>query len=119
MNWNDVDETKNAEGYKDMTPCQAEYNIRKSEQYKMTHKEIVMATNELIAENIVCENDMDIMEVISEKKDEQTREYYRKDPVKSRFYKLLKVLFAIADLAGFRICGRIEIKDKKTGRVFR
>jgi len=37
----------------------------------------------------------------------------------ARFKKLLGHIFYICDLAGFRIKGRIEIEDKKTGKVWR
>ena len=35
------------------------------------------------------------------------------------FKKLLSTIFYISDLAGFRIEGRIEVRDKKTGKVWR
>lgn len=37
----------------------------------------------------------------------------------ARFRKLLGTLFYICDLAGFHIEGRLEIKDKKTGKIWR
>ena len=37
----------------------------------------------------------------------------------ARFKKLLNTIFYICDLAGFHIEGRLEIKDKKTGKVWR
>ena len=36
-----------------------------------------------------------------------------------RFKKLLNTIFYICELAGFHIEGRIVIKDKKTGKVWR
>jgi hypothetical protein len=36
-----------------------------------------------------------------------------------RFNKLLNTLFYIIDLAGFEVEGRIILKDKKTGKVWR
>lgn len=36
-----------------------------------------------------------------------------------RFYKLLDAIFSICELAGFHIEGRITIRDKKTGKVWR
>lgn len=41
------------------------------------------------------------------------------DNESDRFYKLLGVIFSICDLAGFHVEGRITLKDKKTGRVWR
>lgn len=35
------------------------------------------------------------------------------------FKKLLSTIFYISDLAGFRIESRIEVRDKKTGKVWR
>lgn len=36
-----------------------------------------------------------------------------------RFHKLLDTIFNICELSGFHIEGRIVIKDKETGRVWR
>lgn len=36
-----------------------------------------------------------------------------------RFYKLLDTIFNICELSDFHIEGRIVIKDKKTGKVWR
>lgn len=36
-----------------------------------------------------------------------------------RFRKLLALIFKMCDLAGFEIEGRIAIKDKSTGKVWR
>lgn len=36
-----------------------------------------------------------------------------------RFKKLLTTLNNVCDLAGFSIVGRITLKDKKTGKVWR
>lgn len=36
-----------------------------------------------------------------------------------RFYKLLNTIFNICDLAGFHVEGRIVLKDKETGKVWR
>lgn len=41
------------------------------------------------------------------------------DTESDRFYKLLGTIFSICDLAGFHVEGRITLKDKKTGRVWR
>ncbi len=45
----------------------------------------------------------------------------RKDDAEAeaRFKKLLSTIFYICDLAGFHIEGRLEIRDKKTGKVWR
>lgn len=36
-----------------------------------------------------------------------------------RFHKLLETIFNICELSGFHIEGRIVIKDKRSGRVWR
>lgn len=36
-----------------------------------------------------------------------------------RFYKLLRSIFVICELAGFRLEGRIVLKDEKTGKIWR
>lgn len=36
-----------------------------------------------------------------------------------RVKKLMKAIFLICDLAGFRIAERIVLQDKKTGKVWR
>lgn len=60
---------------------------------------------EEIVENIKTEN--------------QENNKFHRDPVKNRFFKLLGMLFKLADISGFRILNRLEIQDKKTGRVFK
>lgn len=41
------------------------------------------------------------------------------DAETERFQKLLTAIFAICDIAGFHIEGRIVLKDKKTGKIWR
>ena len=41
------------------------------------------------------------------------------DPNYIRFKKLLDAIFSICDLAGFHLEGRIVLKDKKTGKIWR
>ena len=36
-----------------------------------------------------------------------------------RFYKLLHTIFHVCELAGFELEGRITLKDKHTGKVWR
>ena len=36
-----------------------------------------------------------------------------------RYKKLLSTLFYLCDLAGFRIEGRVVLRDKRTGKVWR
>ena len=43
----------------------------------------------------------------------------READAEARFKKLLATIFYICDLAGFHIEGRLEIRDKKTGKVWR
>lgn len=37
----------------------------------------------------------------------------------ARFHKLLRTIFDICDLAGFRIEGRITLRDKTNGKVWK
>lgn len=41
------------------------------------------------------------------------------EKAEARCKKLLTTIFYICDLAGFHIEGRIVLKDKKTGRIWR
>ena len=50
---------------------------------------------------------------------EAIRNADREANAERRYKKLLSTIFYICDLAGFHIEGRIEIKDKKTGKVWR
>lgn len=43
----------------------------------------------------------------------------REIEAEARYKKLLSTIFYICDLAGFHIEGRITIKDKKTGKIWR
>ncbi len=36
-----------------------------------------------------------------------------------RFYKLLMTIFNICELSGFHLEGRITVKDKKSGKIWR
>lgn len=36
-----------------------------------------------------------------------------------RFYKLIHTIFHICELAGFEVEGRMTLRDKKTGKVWR
>lgn len=37
----------------------------------------------------------------------------------ARFRKLMETIFNICELSGFHLEGRIVVKDKKTGRIWR
>lgn len=50
---------------------------------------------------------------------EAIRNVDREADAERRCKKLLSTIFYICDLAGFHIEGRITIKDKKTGKVWR
>lgn len=50
---------------------------------------------------------------------EAIRNVEREAEAEERFKKLLNTIFYICDLAGFHIEGRIVIKDKKTGKIWR
>lgn len=50
---------------------------------------------------------------------EAIRRADREIDAEARFRKLLSTIFYICDLAGFHIEGRLEIKDKKTGKIWR
>lgn len=41
------------------------------------------------------------------------------DADNDRFYKLLRAIFSICELSGFRLEERIVLKDEKTGKVWR
>lgn len=36
-----------------------------------------------------------------------------------RFYKLLHTIFHVCELAGFEVQGRIEMVDRKTGKIYK
>lgn len=50
---------------------------------------------------------------------EAIRNVDREADAEKRYKKLLSTIFYLCDLAGFHIEGRITIKDKKTGKVWR
>lgn len=41
------------------------------------------------------------------------------DKETERFHKLLETIFSICELSGFHLESRIEVRDKKTGKVWR
>lgn len=50
---------------------------------------------------------------------EAIRNVDREAASEARFKKLLSTIFYICDLAGFRIEGRLTVRDKKTGKIWR
>ena len=50
---------------------------------------------------------------------EAIRNVEREAEAEERFKKLLNTIFYICDLAGFHIEGRLTIRDKKTGKIWR
>lgn len=43
----------------------------------------------------------------------------REEAAERRFNKLLRTIFSLCELAGFRVESRIELRDLKTGKVWR
>lgn len=41
------------------------------------------------------------------------------DREERRFRKLLKMIFSLCEIAGFELVGRITLKDKHSGRVWK
>lgn len=41
------------------------------------------------------------------------------DDSSKRFQKLLRLIFAICELCGFHLEGRITVRDEKTGRIWK
>lgn len=41
------------------------------------------------------------------------------DAERARFNKMLRTIFAICELAGFHVEGRIVLKDMRTGKIWR
>lgn len=50
---------------------------------------------------------------------EAIRNVDREAEAEKRYKKLLSTIFYICDLAGFHIEGRLTIRDKKTGKIWR
>lgn len=69
------------------------------------------------------------MAKIGDKNDDMHNEYGYSDPTayaalraltrdEQRFRKLLRIIFAACDLAGFELEGRITLVDRRTGRKY-
>lgn len=41
------------------------------------------------------------------------------DRESARFHKLMKAIFIMCELSGFSLEGRVQLRDKRTGRVWR
>ena len=41
------------------------------------------------------------------------------DDESKRFQKLLRLIFTLCELCGFHLEGRITVRDKKTGRIWK
>lgn len=50
---------------------------------------------------------------------EAERNIERERKERDRLEKLLSAIFTISDLAGFHVEGRIVLRDKKTGKIWR
>ena len=50
---------------------------------------------------------------------EAIRNVDREAEAERRYHKLLSTIFYICNLAGFHIEGRLVLKDKKTGKIWR
>lgn len=50
---------------------------------------------------------------------EKVRHQARQSDEDVRFYKLLHTVFHICELAGFEMTGRLEARDKVTGKEYR
>lgn len=70
-------------------------------------------TNESVETTDISEN------VANTKNPEEAKKNFKKlDNDSQRFYNLLHTLFNMCTLAGFRIEGRVKIRDLKTGKVW-
>lgn len=93
--------SKNGEGYNDPTAYQAIKNIEKREvSIKLKSGRFPWGATK------------------AEKKEEEKKQ---KQPLKDdeRFYKTLHSLFHVLELGGFDLEGRITLVDKRTGKVWR
>ena len=63
------------------------------------------------------ENAVDIQKPVVDQSDEAKERAERR--ATRRFYKFLDTIYKIAQLSGFRIEGRIVVKDIHTGKVFK
>lgn len=123
MNWNEVNENLNKEGYTDYVPNAAEKISNKKRKMYMDIKDSFSTINELAVESldiyskIVTDKENAARGIEVEKPNENQPN--RGDVTKRRFFKFLDVIFKIADVSGFRIVNRLEVQDKKTGRIFK
>lgn len=80
-------------------------------------KEPIMAE----LENMPNTDDL-VMRVKTKEISEEATAMHKKEQFARRrtrqFYNLIKTIFAICNLSGFRVEGRIRIKDLKTGKVY-
>ena len=54
------------------------------------------------------------------RRDDYSRKYTsNKDADEERVDKLMSIIFKTCDLAGFHLENRIELKDKKTGKIYK
>lgn len=77
--------------------------INEKEKEKIKMEDISMDTTE---KNEIKENDAELRKAYAERR------------ATKRFYSFLNTIFTIANLSGFRIEGRITVRDLKTGKVF-
>ena len=75
--------------------------------------------NENTNENLNVNDTNKIKEAFEQNENKPHNEIPRRSKDSIRFFKTLHTIFHIAELAGFEVQGRILLKDKKTGKVWR
>lgn len=128
---NDRDFRKNSEGYLDLTFYRAMINIERDSNMDIKNENVSFIDDnrsdiktEVVSSN---ENVMDTTgnEKIDLDKNEKKHGRYpynkhkNQDAATYRFYKLINVIYHMCDVAGFHVAGRIQLKDKKTGKIYR
>lgn len=95
-----------------------EYAYDKSKDIHYYREEPTMAE----IENMPNTDDLVMRVETREITEEEANEMHKKELFARRrtkqFYELIKTIFAICNLSGFRVEGHIRIKDLKTGKVY-
>lgn len=98
------------------TPCQHTSDIRHAKNFGIVGPEYGANEPIYFERNVAMDEKLENNETTETPKTEKNFKNLDRDS--QRFYNLLHTLFNVCTLCGFRIEGRVKIRDLKTGKVW-
>ena len=101
-----------------------EYAYDKSKDIHYYREEPIIMAQFENTQSTTIDNPMNVIDPVETREisEEEANEAWKKQQFARRrtkqFYELIKTIFSICNLSGFRVEGHIRIKDLKTGKVY-